>query len=155
MNISENRVVYIHYTLTDEEGAELDSSEGQAPFAYLHGSRSIIPGLERALAGRNPGDELQVTIEPQDAYGEVNPELIQKVPRDAFAGVEDLQPGMQFQTGQPDGQALNITVREVGDEEVTIDANHPLAGRVLCFDLKVEDVREANDEEIAHGHVHP
>jgi len=155
MNISENRVVYIHYTLTDDEGDELDSSAGQAPFAYIHGSRSIIPGLERALTGKNPGDELQVTIQPGDAYGEINPDLIQKVPREAFAGIEDLQPGMQFQTGRPDGQSLNITVRDVDDEAVTIDANHPLAGRVLHFDLRVEEVREANPEEIEHGHVHP
>ena len=155
MHISENCVVYFHYTLTDEEGAELDSSLGQEPFAYLHGASSIIPGLERALTGRSAGDELQVTVQPQDAYGEINPELIQKVPREAFAGIDDLQEGMQFSTGQPDGQALNITVREVGENEVTIDANHPLAGRVLHFDLRIEDVREANPEELAHGHVHP
>lgn len=155
MQVADKCVVSIHYTLTDDEGTELDSSSGQEAFAYLHGSQSIIPGLERALTGRGAGDELQVTIEPGEAYGEINPELIQRVPRDAFAGVTDLQPGMQFQAGQPDGQPLNITVKEVGDEEVTIDANHPLAGRVLHFDVRVEAVREASDEEIEHGHVHP
>lgn len=155
MHISENCVVYFHYTLTDDEGAELDSSAGQEPFVYLHGTRSIIPGLESALAGKSAGDELQVTVQPRDAYGEVNPELIQKVPREAFAGIEDLQEGMQFSTGESAGQALNITVRAVDEDEVTIDANHPLAGRVLHFDVRIEDVREANEEEIAHGHVHP
>lgn len=154
MNIGDNCVVSIHYTLTDDEGDELDSSIGQDPFSYLHGTRSIIPGLERALTGRQEGEALQVTIEPRDAYGEIDPELIQKVPREAFAGVEDLQEGMQFQTGEG-SRTLNITVREVGDDEVTIDANHPLAGRVLHFDLRIEAVRKADDEEIAHGHIHP
>lgn len=154
MNIGDNCVVSIHYTLTDDEGDELDSSIGQDPFSYLHGTRSIIPGLERALTGRQEGEALQVTIEPRDAYGEIDPELIQKVPREAFAGIEDLQEGMQFQTGEG-SRTLNITVREVGDDEVTIDANHPLAGRVLHFDLRIEAVRKADDEEIAHGHIHP
>lgn len=154
MNIGDNCVVSIHYTLTDDEGDELDSSIGQDPFSYLHGTRSIIPGLERALTGREEGEALQVTIEPRDAYGEIDPELIQKVPREAFAGIEDLQEGMQFQTGEG-SRTLNITVREVGDNEVTIDANHPLAGRVLHFDLRIEAVRKADDEEIAHGHIHP
>lgn len=155
MQVADNCVVSIHYKLTDDEGTELDSSSGQDPFAYLHGTRSIIPGLERALAGKSEGDELQVTVEPGEAYGDINPELIQRVPREAFAGVAELKPGMQFQAGQPDGQPLNITVKEVGDEEVTIDANHPLAGRVLHFDVRVEGVRQASDEEIEHGHVHP
>lgn len=153
MHIGDNCVVSIHYTLTDDEGDELDSSIGQDPFSYLHGTRSIIPGLERALTGRQEGEALQVTIQPGDAYGEIDPELIQKVPLEAFAGVEDLQEGMQFQTGEG-SKALNITVREVGDSEVTIDANHPLAGRVLHFDLRIESVREADAEEIAHGHIH-
>jgi FKBP-type peptidyl-prolyl cis-trans isomerase SlyD len=153
MIIGNNCVVSIHYTLTDDEGRELDSSAGQGPFTYLHGANNIIPGLERALTGRSPGDELRVTVQPKDAYGEVNPDLVQQVPREVFAGVDDLRPGMQFRTGDDD-QSLNITVTEVGDETVTIDANHPLAGLVLHFDVRVEDVREAGEEEIAHGHVH-
>ncbi len=153
MNISDNCVVYIHYTLTDDDGTELDSSIGQEPFSYLHGSRSVIPGLEQALVGRVPGEALQVTIQPREAYGEIRPELIQKVPREAFAGVAELAVGMQFQAGD-EHQPLNITVTEVSEEEITIDANHPLAGRVLHFDLTIEDVRVASAEEIAHGHVH-
>ena len=155
MQVADNCVVSIHYKLTDDQGTELDASSGEDAFAYLHGSQSIIPGLERALTGKSAGDELQVTVEPGEAYGEINPELIQRVPREAFAGVTELEPGMQFQAGQPDGQPLNITVKEVGEEEVTIDANHPLAGRVLHFDVRVADVREASGEEIEHGHAHP
>jgi FKBP-type peptidyl-prolyl cis-trans isomerase SlyD len=153
MIISDNCVVSIHYTLTDDEGRELDSSSGQDAFSYLHGARNIIPGLEQALTGKSAGDELRVTVQPKDAYGEVNPDLVQQVPREVFAGIDDLQPGMQFRTGD-DEQSLNITVTEVSDELVTIDANHPLAGLVLHFDVRVEDVREAGEEEIAHGHVH-
>jgi FKBP-type peptidyl-prolyl cis-trans isomerase SlyD len=153
MIISNNCVVSIHYTLTDDDGRELDSSAGHAPFTYLHGAHNIIPGLEQALTGKAAGDELRVTVQPQDGYGEVNPDLVQQVPRDVFAGVDDLQPGMQFRTGD-DEQALNITVTDVSDDTVTIDANHPLAGLVLHFDVRIEDVREAGEEEIAHGHVH-
>lgn len=153
MNISDNCVVSIHYTLTDDAGDELDSSIGQEPFSYLHGSHSIIPGLERALVGRTAGDALQVTVQPREGYGEIQPELIQKVPRAAFAGVSELAVGMQFQAGD-DHQPLNLTVTEVGEDEVTVDANHPLAGRILHFDLTIENVRAASEEEIEHGHAH-
>ena len=155
MIIRENCVVSLHYTLTDDEGDELDSSAGQDPLVYLHGSRNIISGLERALSGRQVGDEFEVTVQPEDAYGTVKEELIQSVPREAFAGFDDLREGMQFQTDGSDGQpSLNIIVREVGDDVVVIDANHPLAGQVLHFDVRVEDVREATADEIAHGHAH-
>lgn len=155
MQIRENCVVSIHYTLTNGAGDQLDSSSGQDPFTYLHGSRGIIPGLEKALEGKSPGDEFQVTIPPAEAYGEVNEGLIQSIPREAFAGIEQLEPGMQFQTRDPNGQTLNITVREVAEDNVKIDANHPLAGQALHFDVSITGVREATDEEIAHGHVHP
>lgn len=155
MEIRENCVVSIHYTLTNDDGQQLDSSSGQDPFVYLHGSRGIIPGLEQALEGKSPGDEFQVTIPPGEAYGEVNDSLIQTVPREAFAGIENLEPGMQFQTRDPNGQTLNITIQEVGDDSVKIDANHPLAGQALHFDVSITEVREATEEEVAHGHVHP
>ncbi len=155
MQIRENCVVSIHYTLTNGAGDQLDSSSDQDPFTYLHGSRGIIPGLEKALEGKSPGDEFQVTIPPAEAYGEVNEGLIQSIPREAFAGIEQLEPGMQFQTRDPNGQTLNITVREVAEDNVKIDANHPLAGQALHFDVSITGVREATDEEIAHGHVHP
>ncbi len=155
MQIRENCVVSIHYTLTNGAGDQLDSSSGQDPFTYLHGARGIIPGLERALEGKSPGDEFQVTIPPAEAYGEVNEGLIQSIPREAFAGIDNLEPGMQFQTRDPNGQTLNITIREVADDSVRIDANHPLAGQALHFDVSITGVREATEEELEHGHVHP
>ena len=120
----------------------------------MHGTKSLIPGLERELEGKTTGDKLQVTIQPDEGYGQVNPELIQEVPRSAFQGVEDLQPGMQFEAKSPEGQRQLITIQEVDGESITVNGNHPLAGQVLHFDVSVEDVREATEEEIAHGHAH-
>jgi FKBP-type peptidyl-prolyl cis-trans isomerase SlyD len=154
VKIADNRVVAIDYTLTDDEQNELDSSSGREPLKYLHGAQNIIPGLEKALAGKAEGDEVQVTVQPEEAYGPVNPDLIQKAPLSAFQGVEEVKPGMQFQAEGPNGQTQIITVREVHDDGVDIDANHPLAGQVLHFDVKIQEVREATDEEVEHGHVH-
>ncbi|WP_455217565.1 FKBP-type peptidyl-prolyl cis-trans isomerase [Kaarinaea lacus] len=151
--IGDNCVVSIHYTLTDDSGTVLDSSREGDPLKYLHGANNIIPGLENELRGKTTGASMQVTVAPEDAYGPHSPEAIQTVPRSAFEGVDDIQPGMQFQTEGPHGVQI-IVVTEVSDDEVTIDANHPLAGKTLHFDVCVEDVRDATAEEIAHGHVH-
>jgi FKBP-type peptidyl-prolyl cis-trans isomerase SlyD len=154
MNIDEKRAVSIHYTLTNEQGEKLDSSEGQDPLRYLHGASNIIPGLENALVGKTTGEKVSVTVQPEDAYGEINPEMIQIVPREAFEGIDDIQAGMQFQASGPDGQTQVVTIKAVGEEGVTVDGNHPLAGQVLNFDVSIEEVRDATEEEIAHGHVH-
>ena len=144
----------MHYRLTDAEGELLDSSEGAAPLNYLHGAGNIIPGLETALVGRVEGDELQVQVEPADAYGEVQAELVQVVDRAAFQGVETVDVGMTFEAHDPSGASRRIVVTAVEGDQVTVDANHPLAGRQLNFDVQVVGVREATPEEIAHGHVH-
>lgn len=154
MQIQDDCVVSIHYTLTNGEGEELDSSVGSDPLVYLHGAGNIIPGLEDALAGSSAGDRLEVTVQPEDGYGQVNPELIRLVPRDGFAGIERVETGMQFQTQGPNGQIMRVTVRECDDKGVLIDANHPLAGQILCFSVSVENVRSATAEELAHGHAH-
>ena len=154
VKIADNCVVAIDYTLTDEDQNELDSSSGREPLRYLHGAQNIIPGLEKALTGKSEGDELTVTVQPEEAYGPVNPDLIQKAPLSAFQGVDEVKPGMQFQAEGPNGQKQIITVREVADDGVSIDANHPLAGQVLHFDVKVQEVREATKDEVEHGHVH-
>lgn len=153
MNIANNRVVSIHYTLTNDAGEVLDSSEGREPLNYLHGAGNIIPGLENALLDKVAGDELKVTVEPADGYGVRRDELIQKVPREAFQGVDQVEPGMRFQAQTQTGPVM-VTVTEVSDTEVTVDGNHELAGQRLHFAVKVEDVREATAEEQEHGHVH-
>lgn len=152
--IGNNSVVSIHYELTDDEGTVLDSSKGHEPLAYLHGAGNIIPGLEQALAGKVEKDSLKVRVEPADGYGDIIPDLIQVVPRAAFQGVETVEVGMSFEAEAPNGQVQRVVVKDVEGEEVTIDANHPLAGMTLNFDVDVVSVRDATEEEIAHGHVH-
>ncbi|AJD46819.1 FKBP-type peptidylprolyl isomerase [Alcanivorax sp. S71-1-4] len=154
MQIAENAVVAIHYTLTNDAGETLDSSrERNEPLAYLHGHGNIIPGLENALTGKQAGDALKVTVQPAEGYGERHDEMIQDVPRDAFQGVDDIQPGMQFQANTETGPRL-FTITEVNGDTVTVDGNHPLAGATLHFDVEIAEVREASAEELSHGHVH-
>lgn len=153
MQIAEKTVVSIHYTLTNAEGETLDSSVGQEPLVYLHGSNNIIAGLEAALLGKVVGDTLQVSVEPTDGYGEVRDELVQEVDRSAFVGVEDIDVGMQFMAQTPWGEQP-VTVVKLEGENITLDGNHPLAGQVLNFDVEVVDIREASTEELDHGHVH-
>ncbi len=153
MRIAKNTVVAIDYTLTDDEGRTVDSSEGREPLSYLHGSGGIIPGLERELEGKAVGDQLQVTVAPADAYGERNESLRQKLPRDQFGGIAELSVGMQFRVDSDNGPMV-ITIVEVAEEVVTIDANHPLAGVNLNFDVTVREIRDATADEIEHGHIH-
>ena len=152
--IGDNLVVSMHYKLTDDDDNVLDSSDGSDPLAYLHGSGSIIPGLEKALVGKIEGDALKVKVEPADGYGEVNPELVQAVNRSAFQGVDSIEPGMAFEAQAPDGSMQRILVKAIDGDEITIDANHPLAGIVLTFDVQIVGVREATEEEVSHGHAH-
>ena len=154
MHIADNSVVTIHYTLTNDAGEMVDTSDGREPLVYLHGAQNIIPGLERELSGKVVGDSFDVTIQPEDAYGIANPELVQTVPHSAFEGVDKVEPGMQFQARGDDGNTQVITVTEIGDDGITVDGNHPLAGQVLNFSVSVEDIREASQEELEHGHVH-
>ena len=153
MEISKHKAVAIDYTLTNDSGEVLDSSKGQEPLSYLHGAGNLIPGLEDALEGKNAGDELKVTVSPEEAYGQRIDELIQKVPRDRFEGAEELQVGMRFHASSDHGETL-VTITDVSDDEVTVDGNHPLAGLTLHFDVKVVDVRDASEEEVEHGHIH-
>ncbi|MBC8401284.1 MAG: peptidylprolyl isomerase [Candidatus Marinimicrobia bacterium] len=154
MKIKTNLVVSIHYRLTDRDDNLLDSSEGKKPLTYLHGAGGIITGLERELTGKVVSDNLQVTVQPEDGYGLVKPELLQVMPVSAFEGIDDLKEGMQLHAEDADGNGTTIVVRKIDDGEVTVDGNHPLAGQVLNFDVTVEAVREATSEELEHGHAH-
>ena len=153
MQIAQNSVVAFHYTLTNDTGEVLDSSEGRQPLTYLHGAGNIIPGLEKQLEGREAGEKLSVSVSPEEGYGEVEPQLVQEVPRDSFQGVEEVAPGMQFQA-QTQGGPLMVTVTQVEGDTVTVDGNHPLAGQKLNFEVEIAEVREASQEEVEHGHVH-
>ena len=153
MQIAQNSVVAIAYTLTDDKGTVIDTSAGGEPLVYLHGARNIIPGLENALTGKSVGEKLTVTVAPAEGYGEYDPQMVQAVPRQMFAGVENIEVGMQFQAQTPQGVRV-VTVIEVEGDDITLDGNHPLAGETLHFAVEVTEVRTATAEELAHGHVH-
>lgn len=151
--VASQKVVSIDYTLKNNDGQVLDSSNGREPLCYLHGCGNIIPGLEKALEGKQAGEELTVTIEPADAYGERDERMVQQIPKEQFAGIPDLQVGQQVRGQTAEGSHV-LTVVDIGDEAVTVDANHQLAGETLNFDVKVVEVRDATAEELEHGHAH-
>jgi FKBP-type peptidyl-prolyl cis-trans isomerase SlyD len=153
MQIAQDTVVHFHYTLTSEAGQVLDSSEGNEPLGYLHGNGNIIPGLEKALDGRSLGEKFEVSIPPAEAYGEHDQSLLQAVPKSAFQGLGELQPGMQFQAQTDQGPRI-VTIAAVAEDSVTVDGNHPLAGQTLNFAIEVAGIREATATELEHGHVH-
>ena len=153
MSISQDQVVSIHYTLKDEAGEIIDSSAGGEPLMYLHGHGALIPGLERELTGKSAGDRLKVNIAPADGYGEYDRELVQRVPRRALKGVPDVRVGMRLQAQTAQGPRP-VTVTQLTGDMVTLDGNHPLAGKNLHFEVEVAGVRAATAEELEHGHVH-
>lgn len=153
MKIAKNAVAEIEYTLTDPQGKVLDTSKGRAPLPYMHGTGNLIPGLEAALEGKGAGDTLNVTIAPEQAYGQRDDNLIQIVPRSSFQGVKTIEVGMQFRANNG-GQTRIVRVVGFQDDDIKLDANHPLAGVTLTFDVAIVSVREATAEEISHGHVH-
>lgn len=154
MSISNNSVVSFHYTLTDSDGKQLDqSNDERGPLVYLHGAGNIIPGLEKQLEGKSVGDKLTAQVPAAEAYGERSDNLIQELPANMFTGVEKVEVGMEFQAQTEQGTQI-VRVAAVEGDTVTIDANHPLAGVDLNFDVEVTDVRDATEEEISHGHVH-
>ena len=153
MQVARNRVVSIDYTLKDSSGTVLDSSQGREPLRYLHGNGHIIIGLESALEGAGPGDRREVSLAAADGYGERDEGLVVQVARLQFSEVKDLEVGSRFRVSTDDGEKI-FTVTEIGDEQVTVDGNHPLAGVSLHFDVEIKDVREATAEELDHGHVH-
>lgn len=153
MQITDGTVVSMDYALSDDEGAIIDKSQPGQPLTYLHGHKNIIPGLEAALKGKSTGDEVEVRVSPEEGYGEPNPALEQVVPKDRFQGIENIEEGMQFQASTEQGP-VSVRVVKVEDENVTVDGNHPLAGKHLNFNVTVQDIRSATEEELEHGHVH-
>ena len=151
--IGKNAVVSINYTLTNDAGEVMDTSEGREPLTYLHGANNLIPGLEKEMEGQTSGQSFKVTIPPAEAYGESNPELIQTLSKDMFKGVDKVEPGMGFTAQGPQGEQ-HIVVTAVDGDQVTIDANHPMAGKTLHFAVEIVSVRDASAEEVEHGHVH-
>jgi FKBP-type peptidyl-prolyl cis-trans isomerase SlyD len=153
MQIGDRTVASFHYTLTNDAGQVIDSSADRAPLTYLHGAGNIVPGLEKEMIGRQAGDVFNVVVAPEEGYGMPNPMMVQVVPKEHFQGVDTLEVGMEFQAHTPQGP-MSVAIAKIDGEEVTVDANHPLAGQTLHFAIEVTDVRDASLEELSHGHVH-
>jgi len=154
MQIEKHKVVSIDYTLKDDEGSIIDSSEGNEPLFYLHGVGNIVSGLEKELDGKLKGDAISVRVVPEEGYGERSDALTQTVSKNMFEGVDTIEVGMQFHAADEQGNTQMITVIGVEGDDITIDGNHPLAGVHLNFDVTVLEVRDASKEELEHGHVH-
>lgn len=152
MQATADTVVSIDYTLTGSDGEVIDTSDGRGPLTYLHGHGNIIPGLEKALEGKTEGDALNVEVAPEEGYGPHRPELVQQVSMDAFAGVDKVKEGMRFNAESAQGP-LVVKVTSIDGDQVTIDANHELAGQPLNFAVTVREVREASSDELEAGQV--
>ncbi|MBF4339738.1 peptidylprolyl isomerase [Vibrio anguillarum] len=153
MKIEKNVVVSLAYQLVLEDGAVVDQSTVDAPLDYLHGHNNLITGLENELEGKVVGDKFTATIAPEEAYGEYNDELVQRVPAEVFQGVDEIEVGMRFLADTDQGQ-IPVEITEVDGDEVVVDGNHMLAGQTLTFDVEVVAIRAATEEEIQHGHIH-
>lgn len=153
MNIAKDTVVQFHYTLKDDKGELIESTEGKDPMAYLHGHSNIIPGLEKALEGKAVGDSFTVTVEPQDGYGQRQENAMQRISLKHLQGARKWKPGMMAFV-ETDKGYRQVTVVKVGKFNADVDTNHPLAGMTLVFDIQIADIREASEEEKAHGHAH-
>lgn len=151
--MSKARVVSIHYTLTDEAGAVIDSSRGGEPLVYLEGAGNIIPGLEKELNSAKAGDKKNVKVAAAEAYGEKRDDMVIQVPRTQFPKDVNLKVGDRFRSGG-DHHSPVFTVVSLQDDSITLDGNHPLAGKDLSFEVEVTQTRPASDEELSHGHVH-
>jgi FKBP-type peptidyl-prolyl cis-trans isomerase SlyD len=153
MRIGKDRVVTIDYTLRDEAGDVLDSSEEDGALSYIHGSGFLVPGVESILEGKSAGDVFQVAVSPEEGYGVRDEALVLSVDRSALDCLPELKEGTRFQIDAEEGPRV-FAVVTVEPERVLVDGNHPLAGMVLSFDIAVREVREATEEELEHGHVH-
>jgi len=153
MKIAANCVVSLEYSLHLGDGAIIDSSASGKPLVYLHGSGQIIPGLEHQLEGLTAGEARQLTVAAKDGYGEHDPMAIQQVDKKAF-GDKVLKAGDEFIAVDDQENEIPVRVKAVEGEKVTVDFNHPLAGKPLHFSVKVTEVREATEEERSHGHAH-
>ncbi len=152
--VADGTAVFFHYVLKNDAGETLDSSEGGEPLATLQGADNIVPGLEKALAGRSKGESFEVTLSPEEGYGPVEGPGPQPLPRDAFPEDAAIEEGMQFMAGSEEEGYFALFVTRVEETQVWVDKNHPLAGATLHFSVTIDDVRAATKEELEHGHVH-
>lgn len=154
MNIEKNKVVQFHYDLAEHQGDAIESSRTDGePMAYLHGHDNVLPAMEKAMEGKAVGDKFNVVLSPEEAYGEPKEDAIQRVPVKHLQGAKRWKPGMIAHVKTEQGWK-DVTVVKVGKFSADVDFNHPLCGKTLSFDLEIVDIRDATDEEVAHGHAH-
>ena len=153
MQAEKGKVVSIHYIVSEEPGEEIESSHGRDPMVFLVGHGNIIPGLDKAITGHSAGDKLDVVVAPDEAYGQRREDFVQRVAKKYFRDGEHLKPGMATVLSTKDGPR-SVTVVKIGSSVVDVDLNHPLAGKTLRFAVEITDVRDATEEELAHGHAH-
>ncbi|MDU8925009.1 peptidylprolyl isomerase [Pasteurellaceae bacterium LIM206] len=153
MKVAKNIVVSIAYQVRTEDGVLVDEAPANQPLEYLQGHHNLVIGLENALEGKAVGDKFEVRVKPEEGYGEYNENMVQRVAKDVFVGVDELAVGMRF-IADTDLGPLPVVITEVSDDEVVVDGNHMLAGQELLFNVEVVGLREATAEEIAHGHIH-
>ncbi|HDU8610096.1 TPA: peptidylprolyl isomerase [Morganella morganii] len=153
MKVAKDLVVSLAYQVRTEDGVLVDESPASAPLDYLHGRGALISGLESALDGRVAGDVFDVDVGANDAYGQYDENLVQRVPKDVFVGVDELEVGMRF-LADTDMGPVPVEITGIEGDEVIVDGNHMLAGQNLKFHVEVIGVREATAEELEHGHVH-
>lgn len=153
MKIAPNKVVVMHYAVSDSEGTLIDSSYDHTPLALIHGTGYMIEGIEEALVDRQQGDKFEVAVPADKAYGERHDGFVQTIPKEMFAGVDDLEVGTQLRATTDEGEQTVIVI-DIQEDEITVDGNHPLAGIDLNFDIEIIEVRDATEDELTHGHVH-
>ena len=153
MKIEKDKVVLMHYTLTDNEGDIIGSTEGDVPMAYMQGKGNIIPGLEVEMEGKKTGDKFKVNLSAESAYGKHNPELLHVVDRSVFQGEEEITIGLRVNVQTSNGDSIAV-VSAFDDKTITLNLNHPLADKDLTFDIEIVEVRDPTEVEIEHGHVH-
>ena len=153
MKIAENTVADIHYAVSDSEGTLIDSSYDHNPLSVIHGTGYLIPGLESALTDHVAGDKFDVEVDADNAYGQRDDNFVQTVPKEMFENIEDINIGTQLRATTDDGEQTVIVV-DVNDDSITVDGNHPLSGIDLKFEVEIMEVRDATEDELAHGHVH-
>ena len=153
MKISANKVVVLHYAVSDNEDTLIDSSYDHSPLAVIQGTGYLIPGLEDALTDHVAGDKFEVEVAANQAYGQRHDGYVQTVPKDMFGSIDDLAVGAQLRATTDDGEQTVIVI-DVTEDEITVDGNHPLAGMDLKFDVEILEVRDATEDELRHGHVH-
>lgn len=154
MAIGTNKVVTLNYKLSDDQGNVIQTTNKNEPFVYLSGNKQILPKLEEAIDSMIIGGKKNIELSSSEAYGDYDEKAIQQVKKEAFPEGANLEPGMEYMAQSPEGHPVPFVIKEIEDENVTIDFNHPLAGKNLSFDVELVDVRDATKEELEHGHAH-